>query len=98
LKTKDFAQMYNFINFKTLKCGIDDLFNYNFDSRIFILSKYFGGTNRANLSSAITSQAKLFLQKYLWELLKATKDDGCNVIGYTVWSLMDNFEWASGYA
>jgi len=37
------------------------------------------------------------LQKYLCELLKAVKDDGCNVIGYTVWSLMDNFEWMFGY-
>jgi len=35
--------------------------------------------------------------KYLCELLKAMKDDGCNVIGYTLWSLMDNFEWMFGY-
>jgi beta-glucosidase/6-phospho-beta-glucosidase/beta-galactosidase len=62
-----------------------------------ILIKYLGGVNLANMSSTITSQVKCFLQNYMCELLKAMKDDGCNVIGYSVWSLMDNFEWTNGY-
>uniref|UniRef100_A0A914XJU5 Beta-glucosidase n=1 Tax=Plectus sambesii TaxID=2011161 RepID=A0A914XJU5_9BILA len=39
--------------------------------------------------------------KYVSDHLKAVSQaintDGCNVIGYTVWSLVDNFEWAEGY-
>ncbi|XP_062111397.1 beta-glucosidase 40-like isoform X2 [Humulus lupulus] len=34
---------------------------------------------------------------YLTNLLAAIKEDGCNVKGYFVWSLLDNWEWASGY-
>ncbi|XP_058091559.1 beta-glucosidase 44-like [Magnolia sinica] len=37
-----------------------------------------------------------FYNSYLTELKKAI-DDGANVIGYFAWSLLDNFEWLSGY-
>ena len=89
--------VFTSINFKFLKCLTSDLISYNFDSQIFIIPKYIGGANRSELCSAITNPENYLFQKYLYELLKAVKDDGCNVFGYTMWSLMDNFEWMSGY-
>ncbi|OMO95719.1 Glycoside hydrolase, family 1 [Corchorus olitorius] len=37
-----------------------------------------------------------YYRSYLKEL-KRSMDDGANVIGYFAWSLLDNFEWLSGY-
>ena len=37
-----------------------------------------------------------FLRAYLTRVSRALTE-GCNVRGYFVWSLLDNFEWAEGY-
>ncbi|MBO5945904.1 MAG: beta-glucosidase [Clostridia bacterium] len=37
-----------------------------------------------------------YLHRYITELERA-KDEGADVRGYFLWSLMDNFEWAKGY-
>lgn len=37
-----------------------------------------------------------YYSSYISELKRAI-DDGANVIGYFAWSLLDNFEWKSGY-
>ncbi|XP_062969222.1 lactase/phlorizin hydrolase [Cynocephalus volans] len=38
-----------------------------------------------------------YLRSYINEALKAVQDN-VDLRGYTVWSVMDNFEWASGFA
>lgn len=38
-----------------------------------------------------------YIRDHLKEVLMAVQNDGCNVKGYSVWSLMDNFEWTLGY-
>ncbi|XP_041974793.1 myrosinase 1-like isoform X2 [Aricia agestis] len=38
-----------------------------------------------------------FIRDYLDQLLVAIEEDGANIFAYTVWSLMDNYEWNLGY-
>ncbi|KAF7988249.1 hypothetical protein HCN44_007781 [Aphidius gifuensis] len=38
-----------------------------------------------------------FLYSHMKEVILA-KNDGCNIKSYSVWSLLDNFEWDRGYA
>ncbi|XP_062026444.1 beta-glucosidase 44-like [Rosa rugosa] len=49
------------------------------------LPKALHDTNRIN-----------FYRSYLEQLKKAV-DEGANVVGYFAWSLLDNFEWRSGF-
>ncbi|XP_018565422.1 myrosinase 1 [Anoplophora glabripennis] len=39
-----------------------------------------------------------YYQTYLSEALKAIHEDGVKLTAYTAWSLLDNFEWNSGYS
>ncbi|MFN8250621.1 MAG: GH1 family beta-glucosidase [Ferruginibacter sp.] len=39
---------------------------------------------------------KYYLQNHIYKVLQA-KEEGVNVKGYFVWTLLDNFEWAEGY-
>lgn len=43
------------------------------------------------------SQRLVYLYSYMKNMLEAVKEHGCNVKAYTIWSLLDNFEWDLGY-
>ncbi|CRK95547.1 CLUMA_CG009012, isoform A [Clunio marinus] len=38
-----------------------------------------------------------YLKSHLISVSKAINEDKCNVIGYTTWSIIDNFEWTRGF-
>ncbi|KAH0459877.1 hypothetical protein IEQ34_010540 [Dendrobium chrysotoxum] len=51
-----------------------------------------------NLEKALKDDKRISYHKeYLSNLSAAIRDDDCDVRGYFVWSLLDNWEWNSGY-
>lgn len=38
-----------------------------------------------------------YIREHLKHVQKAVVDDECNCVGYTVWSVIDNFEWMKGF-
>lgn len=38
-----------------------------------------------------------YMKSHLRAISQAIHDDGCNIFGYTAWSLLDSFEWNRGY-
>ncbi|KAF3437201.1 hypothetical protein FNV43_RR19954 [Rhamnella rubrinervis] len=59
-----------------------------------------GRDDPGNVTIALGTQDTLrinYYRGYLHQLKKAI-DDGANVIGYFAWSIVDNFEWRSGYS
>ncbi|XP_064642636.1 lactase/phlorizin hydrolase-like isoform X2 [Lineus longissimus] len=65
---------------------------YN-DPEIFITEN---GVSDRNSSMEDTHRV-WYYKNYINNVLKAYKIDDVRMIGYTAWSLMDNFEWATGY-
>lgn len=58
---------------------------------------YNDGPNKDTNEGIVDDQRRVdFLSSYIHSMQKAI-EQGCNVKGYFVWSLLDNFEWAEGY-
>lgn len=38
-----------------------------------------------------------YINDHLKEILNVLQDKECNLKGYTIWTLIDNFEWARGF-
>ncbi|KAF5748784.1 beta-glucosidase 12-like [Tripterygium wilfordii] len=84
--------------------GIRDLLlyakkKYN-NPLIYITENGIDEFNNATLSleEALNDQMRIdYYSKHLYFLQRAVVKDGVNVKGYFAWSLLDNFEWNSGY-
>lgn len=50
------------------------------------------------LDDALQDERRItYHRDYLSNLSAAIREDNCNIKGYFVWSLLDNWEWNSGY-
>ncbi|KAK1327204.1 Beta-glucosidase 44 [Acorus calamus] len=71
-------------------------------SRDYLMDRNAGFTSmddpgNGTLPQALRDTKRIhYFKSYLPQLKKAI-DERCNVIGYFAWSLLDNFEWTSGY-
>ena len=65
---------------------------------IYITENGTSGADKIDASGAINDLDRImYLRNYLTQLQRATAE-GVPVHGYFLWSLLDNFEWADGYA
>jgi beta-glucosidase len=64
---------------------------------VYVLENGFGGHETPNDAGAVEDQPRIdFLEAYTDAMLSAIAA-GADIRGYFVWSLLDNFEWGSGY-
>jgi beta-glucosidase len=65
---------------------------------VYVTENGFGANEPATAEGAIDDAARIrYLEAYVSAMAKAIAA-GADVRGYFVWSLLDNFEWGSGYA
>lgn len=69
---------------------------YNKNLPVYITENGAAFADELNNGQVNDSQRVAYLQTHIAQVLKA-KQEGCNIKGYFVWTLTDNFEWAEGY-
>ncbi|KAK4430068.1 Beta-glucosidase 6 [Sesamum alatum] len=85
--------------------GIRSLMNYirqKYNNPLVIITENGmddGNSPFGSIKNALKDEKRIkYHNDYLTNLLAAIKEDGCNVRGYFVWSLLDNWEWGAGFS
>ncbi len=90
------TSMYWSISPKCIRWGARFLYE-RYKLPIFISENGMASNDWVALDGKVHDQSRIdFVTRYLNELEKAA-DDGADIGGYFLWSLMDNFEWECGY-
>eukprot|EP00831_Metopus_contortus_P024048 TRINITY_DN21063_c0_g1_i1.p2 TRINITY_DN21063_c0_g1~~TRINITY_DN21063_c0_g1_i1.p2 ORF type:complete len:163 (+),score=24.09 TRINITY_DN21063_c0_g1_i1:497-985(+) len=65
----------------------------------FMITENGMANKELSIQDAENDRARIdYLRDYLKNIKRAIDEDGVNVTGYFVWSLLDNFEWKLGYS
>ncbi|XAR54322.1 Beta-primeverosidase [Bertholletia excelsa] len=64
---------------------------------IYITENGFGQVNISTIKEGINDPLRVYFYAQHLPALQSAIEDGVNVKGFFTWSLLDNFEWASGY-
>jgi beta-glucosidase len=69
---------------------------YGFEGPIFITEN--GAADGPNVVDPLNDQERITYVAGFLEWIAKAIEDGADVRGYYLWSLMDNFEWSAGYS
>ena len=65
---------------------------------VYVLENGLGGHDKPDATGAVNDPERIaYLRAYIAAMNEAVAS-GANIRGYFVWSMLDNFEWDSGYA
>ena len=65
---------------------------------IYVLENGYGNFDKPDAAGAVIDQGRIgYLRAYIGAMNAAARS-GVDIRGYFVWSLLDNFEWESGYS